>query len=171
MVVRATRNGLHVTGYSECIDSFFAFGLFQSAKRSAFFPEALVDTFEPVIQEEARHILFYHWRRGPPHMPFWRRPFFELKCWPSGFFSSGSGSVSPAISEPESGQKFHHTGAKSWAMISTSPADRYCLAENQRRMSPYDRRLLRPSPSGPGGVGAPLHAVSAKTSRVDHAIA
>jgi hypothetical protein len=137
-----------VTGYSECIDSFFAFGLFESAKRSGFFPESLVDTFEPVIQEEARHILFFvnwaAWHRRT--MPFWRRPYFELKVlavW--AFLIWERIGIARDVGGGVQDNNFTVTGAKSVGDdINLAELVDLCLAENRRRMSFYDARLLRP---------------------------
>jgi hypothetical protein len=137
-----------VTGYSECIDSFFAFGLFESAKRSGFFPEALVDTFEPVIQEEARHILFFvnwaAWHRRT--MPLWRRPFFELKVLAVWLFLIWERiGIARNVGSGAQDNNFTVTGAKSiGADINIGGMIDLCLAENTRRMGLYDRRLLRP---------------------------
>lgn len=137
-----------VTGYSECIDSFFAFGLFESAKRSGFFPEALVDTFEPVIQEEARHILFFvnwaAWHRRT--MPFWRRPFFELKVLAVWLFLIWERiGIARDVGGGVQDNNFTVTGAKSVGDdIDVAELIDICLAENTRRMNRYDRRLLRP---------------------------
>jgi hypothetical protein len=138
-----------VTGYSECIDSFFAFGLFESAKRSGFFPEALVDTFEPVIHEEARHILFFvnwaAWHRRT--MPLWRRPWFELKVLAVWLFLIWERiGIARDMGSGVQDNNFTVTGAKSvGADINVATLIDICLAENDRRMSAYDARLLRPA--------------------------
>jgi hypothetical protein len=138
-----------VTGYSECIDSFFAFGLFESAKRSGFFPEALVDTFEPVIHEEARHILFFvnwaAWHRRS--MPLWRRPFFELKVLAVWVFLIWERiGIARDMGSGVRDNNFTVTGAGSVGNdINPAGLIDICLAENERRMSPYDQRLLRPA--------------------------
>ena len=138
-----------LTGYSECIDSFFAFGLFAAARRSGFFPAALVDTFEPVMQEEARHILFFvnwaAWHRRT--MPWWRRPWFELKVlgiWMVLVWERVS--IARNVDHGVQDNNFTVTGAKSVsADVNAADLVELCLAENRRRMAVYDQRLLRPA--------------------------
>ena len=138
-----------LTGYSECIDSFFAFGLFEAARRSGFFPPALVDTFEPVMQEEARHILFFvnwaAWHRRT--MPWWRRPWFELKVlgiWIVLVWERLR--IARDVEHGVQDNNFTVTGAKSvTADVSAADLVGLCLTENRRRMAAYDQRLLRPA--------------------------
>ena len=139
------------TGYSECIDSFFGFGLFKIARDSGFFPPELVDTFEPVMREEGRHILFFvnwvaWWRRN---MPWWRRPWFELKViavWIALILeridtAKGMGKDNTKAQE----NNFTLNGSKELGVEITFPElARICLAENDRRLAPYDERLIRP---------------------------
>ncbi|HVW68836.1 MAG TPA: hypothetical protein VHB68_07660 [Steroidobacteraceae bacterium] len=139
-----------VTGYSECIDSFFGFGLFDLAKSSGFFPPQLVDTFEPVMREEGRHILFFvnwvaWWRRN---MPWWRRPLFELKVLAVGICLiweriGTARSVDSRASTQDN--NFTLTGSQQLGVdIDFKRLAGICLRENDRRLAPYDTRLLRP---------------------------
>ncbi len=139
-----------VTGYSECIDSFFAFGLFETARRSGFFPDELVETFEPVIQEEARHILFFvnwvAWRRR--NLPLLKRLSFrltEIAVWI--FLIYERIGIARGIDSAGEMQDARFAMQGSSAIgVELSPAELIdlCLAENDRRMAGYDHRLLRP---------------------------
>ena len=142
--------GFLVTGYSECIDSFFAFGLFELARRSGFFPVELVETFEPVIQEEGRHILFFvnwlAWYKA--NMPLWRRPWLFLKTLAVWAFLAGERiGLARDVGGGKQDANFAVTGSSAVSSEDVDIADlmRICLAENDRRMDGYDRRLLRPT--------------------------
>jgi hypothetical protein len=138
------------SGYSECIDSFFGFGLFKLAKDTGFFPAELIDTFEPVMREEGRHILFFvnwvaWWRRN---MPWWRRLYFEAKValvwlfliWERINMAKGMGENSKAQEN-----NFTLNGSRELGVeVTFSELGAICLAENDRRLKQYDPRLIRP---------------------------
>ena len=142
--------GFLVTGYSECIDSFFAFGLFALARRSGFFPPELVETFEPVIQEEGRHILFFinwvDWHKRT--MPLWRRPWFALKTalvW-AYLIRERIGLAKDVSAGEKENANFTVEGAAAvGGEIDTAELMALCLAENDRRLSGYDPRLRPPT--------------------------
>jgi hypothetical protein len=143
-----------VTGYSECIDSFFAFGLFKMAHRSGFFPEELVRTFEPVMQDECRHILLFAnwvaWYRA--RLPWWRRMYFALKVAAVWIFL-GCERVGIARgldaegNETQQDHNFTVNGSKAVTGNEIRIRDlmALCLEENDRRFAGYDPRLLRPN--------------------------
>ncbi len=131
-------------GYGECIDSFFAFGLFEVARQSGFVPKPLLDVVEPILAEEARHIVFfvnwesyqhYHRRRGlaPLRAARAMRYYSRAVRRRLGAFRSSDG------------EGFTMNSPSSF-MVDLTPKTflRLCLHENERRLAGFDRRLLRP---------------------------
>jgi len=146
-----------LAGFCECVDTFFAFGLFALAKRSGFFPPELVDTFEPVVQEEGRHIIFFvnwvAWHRR--NLPVWRRILFAAKIvsvwafliWERIGFARGldDGGEARARCNPQD-NNFVFTGSRAIGCgnVSAAAVIDICLSEHERRFAGYDARLLRP---------------------------
>jgi len=137
------------TGYGECLDSFFAFGLFAIGKRSEFFPPDLIAVFEPIMQEEARHILFLvNWAAYlRAQIPLPGRPLFDARrAWnvAAQALDRARGAMSMGGSKPsQDGFAMKSHGA--FGDFTLHAFLELCLAENQRRLSPYDPRLLRPT--------------------------
>ncbi len=158
------------TGYSECIDSFFGFGLFRLAKDTGFFPDELVDTFEPVMREEGRHILFFvnwvaWWRRT---MPWWRRPLFEAKVVLVWLVLIGERlSIAKGMGKNTKARENNFTlnGSKELGVEVTFPElAAICLAENDQRLAGYDPRLIRPR-FVPGAIRLVLRMIGGKQVR------
>jgi hypothetical protein len=134
-------------GYGECFDSFFAFGLFRLAADSGFFPRPLVERFDGVMQEEARHILFFtNWvayrRLG---LPFHRKARFLVRRG-LGISLQALGRIRTALQlrSAEAGDDFTMQVPDEIGEVTLRKLAESCLSENERRLAPYDPRLLRP---------------------------
>ena len=137
-------------GYGECFDSFFAFGLFALARDSGFFPPSLVTLFEPVMQEEARHIIFHvNWvAHQQAQLPYASRPawvfrrglavWLQLACRLRTALTLHGAADAPQ-------ENFTMRAHASLAEVSAREFVEVCLRENEARLRPYDARLLRPT--------------------------
>jgi hypothetical protein len=135
-----------VTGYSECIDSFFAFGLFALAKRSGFFPGA------------GRHLRAGHPGRRPPHHLLRELGGLALAqhalVAPAAVLRQGHRRLGILIWEriqtardvgKAQDNNFTVTGSQQIGVdVDVATLMDVCLAENDRRLSGYDARLLQP---------------------------
>jgi hypothetical protein len=138
------------TGYGECLDSFFAFGLFALGERAQLFPKALIDVFETIMQEEARHILFIvNWAAylRARRWNIMAQAFDRLKGALS--MAGGNGKKDDEKKDTAAGRDATQVGftMKSHSMFGDFSLRAFletCLEENARRLAPYDSRLLRP---------------------------
>ena len=133
-------------GFEECLDSFFAFGLFGVAREAGLFPEQFFTIFDPILDEEARHIVFFvNWftylqiQRG--------QGFAGLRAtktlWHYGIALR---SLLDAVGSGETtGDGFTATNASAFTLDLTLEGFlTACLQENERRMSKFDPQLLQP---------------------------
>ncbi|MCA1582151.1 MAG: ferritin-like domain-containing protein [Acidobacteria bacterium] len=153
------------TGYGECLDSFFAFGLFDVGRRTDLFAAELIGLFDQIMQEEARHILFLvNWAADlRARRPLLARPAFDLRrAWNIG--AQAFDRVRGAMAMKGSGNQTGFT-MQTHGLVDLSPRSflELCLSENDRRLSPYDPRLLRPSLT-PAAVRAVLRVLPKKRS-------
>jgi hypothetical protein len=133
------------TGYGECFDSFFAFGLYVVARDSGLFPAALLAVMEPVVHEEARHILFFvNWiAYRQARQSFAARQVDRGRCalamglqvWTRIQTARGAAAEEDFM-----------LGVGESLDLPTSPREvlEVCLRENERRLGAFDPRLLRP---------------------------
>jgi hypothetical protein len=131
-------------GYGECIDSFFAFGLFAVARQSGFFPKPLLDAVEPILDEEARHIVFFV-NREAYQRPRRGNGFAPLRATRALHYYGRALRRRLGAFRRSNGVGFTRSGSsRITADLTPRTLLQICLRENDRRLAGFDSDLLRP---------------------------
>jgi hypothetical protein len=135
-------------GFSECTDSFVGFGGFALARAKQVFPKGLLDIFEQILFEEARHIVFFiNWWRYEEaragNTNALSRTIASLKYMAKATMHTAQGAQGAAVNTTP----MDLTGGGSQVILEgVTPLSflEVALAEERMMMSRIDKRLLRP---------------------------
>ena len=133
------------TGAGECIDSFFAFGFIEISKSSNDYPLELIEVMEPIIKEEARHIMFIHnWLLYKRHCRGFPISLIHSITTLLAFASAGWGRLMDL--KKMGGNSSFTIKATDIEKSSMSPKEfiKLCYQENKKRLEEFDPRLYRP---------------------------
>jgi hypothetical protein len=132
------------TGAGECIDSFFAFGFIQISKASNDYPLRLIEVMEPIVQEEARHIMFIHnWLL---YLRYSRSFPMSQIYWFKTLLAFASAGWSRLMDLKKMGGESFTIQAADIEKSSMGPKEfiNLCCQENKKRLEEFDPRLYRP---------------------------
>jgi hypothetical protein len=139
-----TRDDFLLFGFSECADSVVGFGGFALARRKHIFAEQLMDIFEHVLYEEARHIVFFiNWWRYEEAVAEHTNPLERtrraLRYHVRAVLKTAQGA--------QDGDPIDLTGGGAKVLFEDVTPKMFlesALAENRAMMKRFDSRLLRP---------------------------
>ena len=134
-----------IFGFGECTDSFVGFGAIALARSKKILPPALLDVFDGVMYEEARHITFF--------INWWR--YEEARAGRGGFFGrtlkalgyharAALGTITGATDLPPMPELDDPELKALVADVTPIAFLESALAENRRMMAKLDPRLIKP---------------------------
>ncbi|HZX68154.1 MAG TPA: hypothetical protein VFE70_04675 [Candidatus Elarobacter sp.] len=134
-----------IFGFGECTDSFVGFGAIAMARKKKILPDALLDVFDGVMYEEARHIVFF--------MNWWR--YEEARAGRSNYFANtvkalgyhfraAMGTITGATDLPPMPELDDPDLAAIVAGITPASFLETALTENRRMLARLHPDLLKP---------------------------
>jgi hypothetical protein len=145
-----TRRAFIDFGYNECVDSFAGFGIFRLACDARILPDSLTSLFARVMEEEARHIVFFvNWVAWDRERRGLRGAFMQSVPAAIDYVMAIVRRIQGGSEMAEGGEGGgEDAGLNLFADVlkDLTPAKflRACINENDRYMRAFDPRLLRP---------------------------
>jgi len=143
--VCATEQAFIDFGCGECIDSFIGFGVFKLARDAGFLPDALFSIFSRVLSEEARHITFFvNWLAYERAQRIALAKVGHVISAARGYYHGVRNVIETGRTAASDSAPGRPGSDDVFEGLTVTRVLEACLSENDRLMSAFDPRLVRP---------------------------